>query len=309
MSDAKLPLFKHYDLRSAVPEGWTLQGLTLPRFDGVNAFREPESAQSRITFSTREAKFVQLRYQLYSPQTNVTGRVQLDGKTIGEKNFPKGKFVDNHEVGGFVNIGNHTLVLTYLCEGKPCRTPISQYWTQVTLVRPSPVSGIEDVGPGVVRWSLNAPNSLLKISGVSSALFDGGSYYQNVQQSSFQLSWPSGVKPLDVSFQLYAAQPFRATTRLNGQVVSVKRGDEKSGIISYISLVSFPTARNATVQIECLKTGKACATLYFPRVSVMPLTYTPSSFEWIIIFSAFAFTFAALWILLGFAGLKRAVAD
>ena len=309
MDNAKLAPLEHYDLRSTVPQGWILQGLTRPKSDGVNVFREPENTQSRIAFSTQEAKFVQLRYQLYSPQTDVTGSVQLDGKTIGEKTFPKGKFVNNHEVGGFVAVGDHTVTLTYLCGGKPCTTPVSQYWTQVTLVRPSPASGSEDIGPGVVRWSLNAPNSPLKISGVSQPLFDGGSYYQNVQQSSFQLSWPSGVRPLNISFQLYAAQPFRITTRLDGQIASVKWGSAKSSVNSYISMIPFPTARSITVQVECLKTGKGCATLYFPRVSVMPLIYTPGTFGWIIIFSAFLFMLLALWILLGFAGLKRAVVD
>ena len=99
------------------------------------------------------------------------------------------------------------------------------------------------------------------------------------------------------------------TTRLNGRVTSVDWGNAKSSVNTYISLAPFPSTNNIMVQVECLKTGKACANLYFPYVFVAPQT-SPSGFlEWVIIFAILALTSASFWILLGFGESKGVVTD
>lgn len=256
------------DLRTEVPSDWSLTGLSAPRSDGANFFRTPTASQSVLTFATPEEQFVQYRYQLFSPNTPVTGRVLLNGRYLDTFTFPAGKFV-NREVSGFTQVGANTLTVEYRCGEGDCRTvPINQYWTQLALAPAG--TARREVGLGVERWTLDAPGSPLTVKETGPLLFDNANYFRFIQGDGFTLSWPLGTRVLDASFQVSANDPFRVTVGVDGQVVFQKRGDESSSVAPTISLVEHPAADSLQVQVDCLTGQPGCARLYFARASVYP---------------------------------------
>jgi hypothetical protein len=168
-----------------------------------------------------------------------------------------------------VGLGRQNVTIDYLCQGAPCRVAVNQYWTRLTLVDPQPMTARENAGFAVERWTLDAPASPLQIVGAGPRLFDGNHYFHRILGPEIQLMWGQKIRPLNISFQLYATEPFRVTTRVNGAIVSVKEGDRATGITPTISLVGFPQARSVSVSVDCLTTGTGCAVLYFPQVSVI----------------------------------------
>ncbi|GAA5534871.1 hypothetical protein [Deinococcus aluminii] len=256
------------DLRTAVPTDWSLTGLSAPQWDGVNFYRTPSAPSSRLTFTTAAPRFVQFRYQLFAPETAVTGRVFLNGHLLDTFTFPAGEFV-SREATGYTRAGDNTLILEYLCGSSVCRdVPIRQYWTQVTLATTSQAR--TDVGLGVERWTLDAPGSPLNVQGTGRLLFDNENYFRFVQGREFTLGWPEGTHVLDTSFQVSADEPFRVTARVDGQIVTQKRGDRTTSVAPTLSLVEHPRATSLQVQVDCLSSHKNCARLYFTRASVVP---------------------------------------
>lgn len=256
------------DLRTAVPADWSLRGLSAPQWDGVNFYRAPSAPSSRLTFTTAAPRFVQFRYQLFAPEKAVTGRVFLNGHLLDTFTFPSGEFV-NRMATGYTRAGDNTLVLEYLCGSSICRNvPIRQYWTQVTLAKTSRAR--TDVGLGVERWTLDAPGSPLSVHGTGKLLFDNENYFRFVKEREFTLGWPKGTRVLDASFQVSADEPFRVTIRVDGQIVTQKRGDRATSVAPTLSLAEYPRATSLQVEVDCLSSHQDCARLYFTRASVLP---------------------------------------
>ncbi|MFC6749941.1 hypothetical protein [Deinococcus aquaticus] len=224
------PTVTTVDLRTDVPAGWILAGLSEPKFDGVNYYRVPQADRSTLTFTLDAAQFVELEYQLYSPVMAVTATAVLDGQPLGRRTFPAGKFELPERTGAFVNRGVHKLTMTYLCDHKPCTVPVSQYWTQVRMVQPMPATARQGVGLHTERLVLNAPGTPLTVSGTGPLQFDGVNFLRRVTDRDIQLAWPEG-KLLNASLYVYAPQPFRVTTRVQGQVVDVQRGSKLKGCL------------------------------------------------------------------------------
>lgn len=274
MAEQLKPNVTVYDLTRTAPEELKLTGLSAPKFDGVNYFRQPTGPVSTLRFSTAGSRFVQFEYQLYSPGSTVTVKAALDGAVLDQRTFPAGKFIDNAVWGGFVPAGQHRISLTYSCS-PGCTQPLSQYWTKLTIVEDERVKAHEDTGLGTERLWLNAPASELKISGTGPVSFDGVNYRRPVEEGGFTLSWPEGKQPLNVGFTVFSVQPLRVTTRVGNELISVSRGDGRAQVSPVLSLVGHPKARSVTVEVECLSGGQGCASLYFPYVSVLspaPLT-------------------------------------
>lgn len=256
------------DLRTEVPPDWSLTGLSGPRSDGANFFRTPTASQSVLTFSAPDVQFVQYRYQLFSPDTSVTGRVSLNGWLLDTFAFPKGRFV-NSEATGFTRAGANTLTVEYRCGEGPCAAvPIHQYWTQVTLAPTG--TARRDVGLGVERWTLDAPGSPLTVRGTGKLLFDNENYFRYVQDQGFTLTWPLGTRVIDAAFQVSADGPFRVTTSVDGRVIAQKRGEKTVSVTPTLSLVKYSSATSLDVRVDCLTGVPGCGRLYFARVSVVP---------------------------------------
>ncbi|MGM9321498.1 hypothetical protein [Deinococcus aquaticus] len=275
---ASEPTVSTVDLRTDVPAGWTLAGLSEPKFDGVNYYRVPQADRSTLTFALDAAQFVELEYQLYSPAQAVTTTLRVGEQLIHRRTFAAGRFEPNERVGTFLPAGTHTVSWEYRCEGQTCTAPVSQYWTQVRTVQPMPVTARQGVGLHTERLVLNAPNTPLSITGTGALQFDGLNFMRRVIDPDIQLSWPEG-KLLNASLYVYAPQPFRVTTRVQGQVVDVQQGSKLKGVSPAVSLTRFPEARSLTVKVDCLGTTSAqgCAYVYFPQVSVdtaPPVTYS-----------------------------------
>jgi len=263
------PTVTTVDLRTDVPAGWTLAGLSGPKFDGVNYYRVPQADRSSVTFTLDDAQFVELEYQLYSPAQAVTATLRLGDQVIHQRTFAAGRFEPNERAGTFVPAGTHTVTWEYRCEGQPCAAPVSQYWTQVRTVPPMPPTARQAVGLHTERLVLNAPGTPLSITGTGALQFDGLNFLRRVLDRDVQLSWPEG-KLLNASLYVYAPQPFRVTTRVQGQVVDVQQGGKLKGVSPAVSLTRFPDARSLTVTVDCLGTAvtQGCAYVYFPQVSV-----------------------------------------
>ncbi|MGX9688324.1 hypothetical protein ACTQ9L_14415 [Deinococcus wulumuqiensis] len=293
MTEAK-PKVTVYDLTQQVPKDVTLSGLSAPKFDGVNYFRQPLGQSSSLRFKVPGSRFVQLEYQLYSPESAVSGQVQLDGQVIGQATFPAGKFVTNSIGGGFLDEGEHQFSINYSCV-PACQQPPSQYWTKLTVIEDARVKAREDTGLGTERLWLNAPGSELRIQGAGPVTFDGVNYRRPIEASAFTLSWPAHKQALSAGFTLHSNQPFRVTARVGDTVLSRKRGDARTAVQPTLNLLEHPQAQSVTVQVECLTDGQPCASLYFPSVNV--LSPTPVTQNLTLALPA------ALLLLLGAAGL------
>ena len=266
---AETAKIQKFDFRTEVPVGWTLKGLSAPQWDGANYFRRPVDSESTIAFFSVEPKFVQLEYQLYSPISPVHSVVSLNGKIIGEKTFPQEKFINHYKLGAFLPTGPIVLSIRYECVGASCSKQLRQYATQAFLADLPPDSSRQSIGLGVNRLWLNVPQSLLSMSGTGTVLFDGVHYFREVEDRVLSLSWVK-ARPLNMSFRVYAPEPFQVTTSVGGRVISVERGDKQNSVAPIVSLVPFPKTRSVELTVKCLGSGQPCGTIYFPQVSVKP---------------------------------------
>lgn len=261
------PEFNLFDLRTEVPLSWTMSGLSAPRWDGVNYFRSPTASESSLTFPVERPQFMQYRYQVYSPETAVTGRVKLNGEVLDTFVFPAGKFV-TREVSAFVQPGQQRLTVEYRCGGESCSdVPINQYWTQIQSMPTDGILSWEARGLGAGQWRADAPGSPLKLSGTEPLLFDGVNFYRRISQPSFQISWPPEVRPLGVFFYVGSAEPVQVTVKLGDEVLFQQKAAAKVGLSPAISLVDHPDARSLTVKVDCQSGEAGCANLYFSRLS------------------------------------------
>ncbi|MFK7602292.1 hypothetical protein ACI3L1_08785 [Deinococcus sp. SM5_A1] len=230
----------------------TLTGLSAPQFDGVNFFRRPTAPSSTVDFMAQGQQFVQLEYQLYSPPSDVTGILKLDGRVLDQTTFPAGQFIPNVVAGAFVSAGVHRFTLDYRCQGQPCAVPISQYWTRLGQMPSGNITARQDAGLGVERWWLNAPDSPLEIMGAGPLFFDGTSFVRRLTDPSFKLSWTSG-EVLNASMLVYASQPIRVTTRVGNEMLDVQKGSKVRSVSPAVSLVGKGKTRSLTVQVDCLE--------------------------------------------------------
>ncbi|MDP9764009.1 hypothetical protein QO006_001434 [Deinococcus enclensis] len=269
-----------FDLRTEVPPAWNLSGLSAPRWDGVNYFRAPTAPESSLTFPVELPQFMQFRYQVYSPETAVTGRVRLNGELLDTFVFPAGKFV-TREVGAFIQPGKQRLTVEYRCGGEPCSgVPLNQYWTQVRLTNSANLPSWQARGLGAGQWRADAPGSPLKISGTEPLLFDGINFYRRITQPDFQISWPPELRPLGVSFYVGSAEPVQVTVKLGDEVLFQGRSAAKAGLAPAISLVGRPEARSLTVRVDCQSGEAGCANLYFNRLSSLTPVSPPGLGGW-----------------------------
>ncbi len=270
MPEQGKPDLRVYDLTQEIPLGIALSGLSRPQFDGVNYFRQPTGSMSSVKFSTTQPSFVQIEYQLYSPESAITAQTVLDGHTLGTNTFPMGKFIGTRLLGGFVAKGEHQFMVAYRCTLE-CRENLRQYWTKLRIVDASGQKAAEDVGLNVVRWNQYAPASPLQLQGTGPLGFDGINFFRVVEKSSFQLGWPAGTKVMNASFLVNGNQDFEVVTRVRNETLSTEKGTPKQGVYTHVGLVGKPAANGLTVEVKCLKTpGLPCATLYFPSIAVQP---------------------------------------
>lgn len=267
MAEQAKPKVTVYDLTRNVPEGISLSGLSVAKSDGANYYRQSTAPSSTIGFSTTGTRFVQFEYQLYSSGSSVTGRATLDRISLSTVSFPAGRFIQNAVQGTFVDAGKHEVSLTSACV-PACVQPFNQYWTKLTVIEDMRVKAREDTGLGIERLWLNAPGTELQVSGVGPISFDGVNYRRPIDAPAFILSWPGGRSPLNVAFTINSNQPFRVTTKVGNEILSVKRGDAQTQVAPSISLVGHPDARSVTVQVDCLNGTPGCAGLYFPNVGL-----------------------------------------
>ncbi|CAM3627910.1 hypothetical protein [Deinococcus frigens] len=266
-----------------MPPNVSLAGLSAPRFDGVNFFRTPTAPFSTVDFTARSKQFVQLEYQLYSPSSDVTGILKLNGRVLDQTTFPAGQFIPNVVTGAFVSAGAHRFTLEYRCQAQPCAAPLSQYWTRLGQLPSQGVTARQDAGLGAQRWWLDAPDSPLKITGAGPLFFDGTSFVRRLPEKAFELSWTPGQgEVLSASLLIYASQPFRVTTRGGGEVLDVQSGDSSHAVSPAVSVLGQPKTQSLTVEVDCLKrmsaekgesghaeAGQDCAFLYLPQVVVL----------------------------------------
>ncbi len=277
---AEKPVLLRTNLTTKVPSEVTLTGLSEPGFDGVNYFRTPTAPVSAVTFDSSTAEFAQLEYQLYSPSEEVTGILKLDGHVLDTTTFPAGQFISNVAAGDFVASGPHRFTLEYRCQDQPCAAPLSQYWTRLGQLPVPTTMARQDAGLGVERWQLYAPDSPLRVTGTGPLFFDGTNFVRRLTDPAFKLSWADGGA-LNASMWIYAGQPFRVTTRAEGKVLDVQKGNKTRGVSSSVSLAGQNAPRSLTVQVDCLpgtteqkkagptETGSGCAFLYFPQMAVL----------------------------------------
>lgn len=274
MAEQTKPTAMVYDLTRNVPEGVSLSGLSVPKFDGANYYRQPTAQTSTIGFSTTGTRFVQFEYQLYSPGSAVTGQATLDTTPLGMFSFPAGRFVQNAIQGAFVDAGKHEVSLASTCV-PVCVQPFSQYWTKLTIIEDARVKAKEDMGLGTERLWLNAPETELNVTGTGSVSFDGANYRRSVDAPTFTLSWPEGRLPLSMGFTVTSKQSFRITVKTGNEILFVGKGDAQTPVTPSISLIGHPNAQSVTVQIDCIKGGFNCAELYFVSVALRtPLNNT-----------------------------------
>lgn len=286
-----------YDLTQNVPEGVSLSGLSVPKFDGANYYRQPTGESSTIGFSTTGTRFVQFEYQFYSLESTVTGSTALDGLVLNKRIFPAGIFTPTETQGAFVGMGKHSFTLNYTC--KPyCKDFPNQYWNKLTVIDGNWDVPQEKIGLNSERLRLDVPGSKLTYNGLGSLSFDGVNYGRRIKNDHFILEWPKGYLPLSLSFTISANQSVKATTKIGNSILSVDTTDANNQIASNINLVKYKDARSVTVQVECAESSQSCASLYAPNIDVQ----TPQniSIPLIAIVGLALMILGALALLLGF---------
>ncbi|MGI8748597.1 MAG: hypothetical protein ACR2J4_09665 [Deinococcus sp.] len=253
------PPARVYDLRSSVPGGWSLSGLSGPKWDGVNAYRTPTSPRSTLTFEAKRGQFLQYRYQLSSPKVAVRGRVSLDGRLLDTVTFPPGKYL-TREVNTSVAAGHHVLTTELDCGPAACPLPeIHQYWTRLSLV-PAPASSAT-VGPGV-------------LGGLSEPKWDGANVYRTPTAPRSTLSFEAkGGQFLQYRYQLSSPKvAVRGRVSLGGEVLDTFTFPPGKYLTHELSSFA-PSGRNVlTTELDC---GPAACPLpelrqYRTRLSLVP---------------------------------------
>ena len=186
------------DLSRQVPPGWSVSGLSAPKFDGVNFYREAGPV-GEIRFSTSGPRYMQFQYQLFSPNSPVQGRLVLDGQLLGNYTFPAGQFVTVLP-GSFIGAGKHILRSEQSCR---FACPINQYFAQVKLAAVLP--GSRSAGLGASRWLLDAPQPDFSVKGLSATQFDGVNYFRalnSLQPVTF--TFPAKIRPTDFYYMTFS---------------------------------------------------------------------------------------------------------
>jgi hypothetical protein len=293
---------KSIQLNAPLPLGWTLTGLSDPSSDGANLFRSVTGPSSSLTFPSAQATYLLLRFQLFSSHSAVSAQVHLNGTLLGETRVPPNVYTDVAELGGFTRQGQNVLTIDYRCGGQPCKAPILQYWASLEFRPPATTNAREQIGFAAQRWNLNVPGTPLTIVGATPMLFDGANYFRQVKGKGFRLGWAEEARPLNVTFQVEAAEPLQVISRVGGQKVavasSVARGDGRQVASAAVPLLAHGHAQALDVEIQCLRSGTGCAVLYFPRVTVLPEQANSPLSGWVAVLAA-ACVLLALTALLG----------
>jgi len=268
------------DLTRQVPPGWSVSGLSEAESDGVNLFLRPTAPESRLLFTTDRPRLILFRYQLSSGASDVRAEVRLNGEKLGERTFTRGTFGAAEEVGGFSSAGQNTLSVRYTCVQEGCLPSVQQYGTGVRLTDPPSLTAREDGSVGTELWWLDAPQSLLTVSGTSPLRHDGVHTYRQIQEKSFRLGWSQDARVFNATFTVYGSGPFEVRALVGGKTVYSARGDAKVQLSPTVSLVPFSGARALDVKVECLQTQGPCASLYFARLTVMTRPSTPLPLQW-----------------------------
>ncbi|WP_157445399.1 hypothetical protein [Deinococcus actinosclerus] len=255
------------DLRTDVPTGWNLVGLSDPKFDGINYYREIQGTHAFLEFKLNTPQFVQVEYQLYSRSQGVTSRLFMDGALLQQRRFAKNKLEEKERAGVFVKSGTHTISWDFKCSEEPCDDPLKQYLTQVKLIKRNGQEKSEEVGVHVFKEILDDPQTSLKVSGAGALEFDGINFLRRITSKNMQLSW-SDEGAINAVLYVYSPQVFKVTARLKNKVVDIQKNSKSEGALIAISLAQYPQVRTLDIEIDCL--GKSniggCAYIYSPYV-------------------------------------------
>lgn len=268
------------DLRTQAPEGWTLHGLTAPRWDGVNFFREAQPV-SEIRFSTPEPRYVRFQYRLEprSPVDSLNAEVSLDGNVLGRYVFSKKNF-EIFYPAGFVGAGQHSLRLSYTCADSPCQPPASQYYAEMVLVFLE--SAKQSSGLHAEQINLNVPQVTPQVNGSSQLLFDGVNFFRTLDGAlPVTLTFPTPLPLTDLRYQSLSLRgDYRLTWQVNGGATRQAAVEQpglgqtlpaKRIVDQYLSLVQPLEIKTLRVTARCATGDDACfpIRLYFPRVTVL----------------------------------------
>lgn len=277
---------------TAVPPGWSLRGFSAPQSDGSHLFRVPARV-TEVAFETGEPRYVAFRYQLYSPEQYVQGKVTLDGQPAGNFTFPAGRFV-NVYAGGFVGAGRHVLRSE---QGCALTCPLRQYFAEVKLLPTG--AGRQEVNFSAQRLNLDVPAPPARLVGLSSVQFDGTHPFRSLDSPApATITLPTPLPLVSVSYTaLSEGGSFRLTWRAGGQPPQAvgtrwlrprtEPGDvlpARVPVEQYLSLGPQRPVQTLEVRGSCEGGGTACfpVRLYSTQlVARGPATAGPSLQGWL----------------------------
>ncbi|WP_420597406.1 hypothetical protein [Deinococcus sp.] len=247
------------DLRTEVPPGWQVSGLSAPKFDGVNFYRTLQPV-SELRFTTSEPRYIWFTHQLFSPEQAVQSRVTLDGQVVAQPVFPAGQFITLYP-GGFAQAGPHVLRFEQRCAAA---CTIRQYYAGVKLV--APPAARREVGLGATRWTLDTVQPALPISGLSGVQFDGNNFFREINTlSAASLNVPVGQQASELQTYTFSnSGDYRLIWKTAaGQSLTPRLRQDKPFwpknqlTEQSVALLGKPTNK-LSVQVECKGGGTAC---------------------------------------------------
>lgn len=268
-------LLQTVDLSTSIPARWTLVGFSGVKSDGVNPFRVPAAA-TQVKFETAGPRYVRFQLQLWARQ-DITSRVSLDGKPLGEFHFPAGQFVNAYP-SGFVGAGQHTLQFEQSC-AQSCE--IHQYHAEAKIYATETAS--RPVGYKAQGWWLNAPDVLLQFNGLSAIQFDGTNFYRAITTlQPATIVMPAGVRPTNLH---YLPQNDKGGFKLHwtaeGKPLAVRVDGERPtewatprhDALQNVPLITPTLPQSVQVRVECQGGGSAClpVRLYWTQLTGVPI--------------------------------------
>jgi hypothetical protein len=267
------------DLGQELPKGWAQDGLSKPKSDGANAYRNLFKKDILFSFSLDQPMMMKYRYQLYSVDLGISVEVLLNGSKIDYFKFPPSKY-ENRQIVGFAQAGVNKLEMHVKCENIECDVKnIRQYFTQIVLSPYNPA--IKDVGLGVQRWALDAPESLIHTTGTGPLIYDDDGVGRLIEKSVFTIVWPDKSKVLDASMRIISNQDVIIKFYSGNEFIRQYSGSAGLPLDIELSLINNPVAKDLKIHLACTKTPRSpCASVYFTRVSAVPAAIAAPSKTW-----------------------------
>lgn len=250
------------DLRSSLPAGWELSGLSEPKWDGNNYYRVVIESQASFNYTLREDAFLQLNYQAYSPNSNIRVKSLIDGKYAETSYHPKLEFV-THNLSDTFLAGKHRINLFLTCDDRPC-PPSSVRLYELRGEQTGFLKKPTLVGWNNIKYSLLSPDHPFSISGGLSRVMTDGNTLISLLESNAHISNRSLDNVALLTSTFFSDQSAKIT--LTNNKYSLYNFSLKPGEFKAIAVNLRGVKGGINLNLTCEKTPCSPVRMYSPQI-------------------------------------------